>query len=104
MASVTGNPLELLGVGDQVDGEDPIVDDGEADDADGLAVGENGAGLAVDDRGLGQVDESGRGRQNVFGDCLRSDDGETSDGASDAYVGAEDDVGVEHGEQTVDVT
>jgi hypothetical protein len=95
---------QLLGISDEVDRDDPSVDDSEPDDPDRFATWrEYRPGLPVDDRRRCVRCESRSGLQHALGDRLRPDDGEGGPGDHPG-VGTEDNIGVEYSQQPTHVT
>src|SRR5215218_7373775 len=94
-----GDPLR---VGEEVELDDLPVLDRHGADGEGLAVAErDGSGGAVDERAPnGEVDAGPQER--LAGDCLRPLNDVRC--AGEAAVGPEHDVGVEHGDERVEVT
>src|SRR5205807_639509 len=95
---------ELAGVGDEIDGRDEPGGGREADDGDGPSGGgDHDSGEAVDDRRPRKVRERTTAGEDLTGDRLGPADGPPRARAAPAGVGAEHHVGVEDGDQTVEV-
>ena len=81
-----------------------VVLDREGDDPERLRpAADDSARAAVDDRGPRERGEAGAAREDLIGDGLRAAEGLARERAGAASVDAEDDLGVEHGDQRLEV-
>src|SRR3954468_25023053 len=98
------DPTEPLGVGEDVDRDDPAPGDGERDDGERASVGRprDATRDAVDARARGRGGELTE-RVRLRGDGFAAADAGDEGGPGLAAVRAEHDIRVEHGEQSLEV-
>ena len=98
-----GDPADPFGVGDRVDLDDLAVDDGEPHDGEGLSTqGDDHAGCSVHQRGV-QAGSRERAHDCLPGNGRRTMDHLRGGRVPGAKVGSQHDVGVEQGEEGVEV-
>src|SRR5205085_2341414 len=100
-----GQRGQLVGVGDEVDLDDAVAGDREAEDGDRpVARDDDQAGGSVHDGGAREAREPRRASQDLLGDGGCAGDDRRHVPGAPATVGPEDDVRVEHGDERFEVS